>query len=280
MQAALIRLRTIQISCLFACSIFLYQYLPIENSIWIPITVIAILGPFHYGLSVEKARERVIGTLVGLLASMPVTILLRYNHAIIFLVAIVLVFLIGLSVLQSYRYFIMLVTIMLCINYHYMNLPLVDFNEVFFIVNRAMAILIGVIVFYVAEYLFFKKRSQKVMAYVDVAAIDDGLKQVETVVDKLRENSGVTLDEVNAHVEYLSGVSDQLKQARENAQWNIVSQQPLFDAMAEYEKKIDRLLVLFEKWGYEITIQGRQHRGSALHSAILSDFDGVFRYTH
>ena len=143
MQEQLIRLRILHITLLFALALIISQFSNWDDSLWIPISVLAILGPFRPGLSLNKASQRVIGTYAGLILSILVWLVLRYNYVLVFVFALVLVYALAFAMLQQYKYFIMLVTIVICINYDYMNLPL-DFNVIYYLANRGICVAVGV----------------------------------------------------------------------------------------------------------------------------------------
>lgn len=109
----LIQLRIIHVTILFALALFIYQWSEWSDALWIPISVLAIIGPFRPGLTINKAKQRVLGSIAGLLISILIWFLIHYNYNLLVIIALLLVCGVAFAALQEYTYFIMLVTVML-----------------------------------------------------------------------------------------------------------------------------------------------------------------------
>ncbi|WP_119343433.1 FUSC family protein [Facilibium subflavum] len=162
MQEKLIRLRIWQIISLFAFSIFLYQFAQWQQGIWVVISVTAIIGPFYSGLTINKALQRAGGTLAGLMISFLLMLFLRYNDQLLFIIGIILTWFVAFAMAQEYKYFIMLVTVIICINFAYLNIPYIDYSLLHYVATRGMGVFIGILVFLIFEYLIYHNHhSQK-----------------------------------------------------------------------------------------------------------------------
>lgn len=156
MHEKLVAARIWQIVNLFAVSIFIYQFTQWPQALWIPITIMAITGPFKSELTTRKALERALGTTAGLLITIMVLFFLHYNYILVFLFGVFLTWCVAFSMSQSYKYFIMFITIIISINFAYLNLPEVVYNETSFITNRGMGVLIGIILFFIFELMIYR----------------------------------------------------------------------------------------------------------------------------
>mgnify|MGYP000464507612 FL=1 len=167
----LIHLRIIHVTILFAVALFIYQWSEWSDGLWIPISVLAIIGPFRPGLTINKAKQRVLGSIAGLLISILVWFFIHYNYNLLVIIALLLVCAVAFTALQEYTYFIMLVTVMLCVNFDYMNLFFN--NEIVYIANRGMCVLTGVCLCQFFEYFVFKHSYSNAQSLVEKEQIDD-----------------------------------------------------------------------------------------------------------
>ncbi|MFZ9035931.1 MAG: FUSC family protein [Francisellaceae bacterium] len=197
MQEKLVAARIWQIVNLFAVSIFIYQFTQWPQALWIPITIMAITGPFKAGLTTKKAFERALGTTAGLLITMIVLFFLHYNYTLLFLFGIVLTWCVAFSMSQPYKYFIMFITIIISINFAYLNIPGVVYNETSFITNRGMGVLVGIILFLLFELVIYRhyntirvfryqldnyrRMARRSMTSVHMTLIKEGEAALETI---------------------------------------------------------------------------------------------------
>ena len=147
--------RILQVVGLIVLSLLVAQVLQWDQGLWVAVSVTAIIGPFSASLTIEKSRNRIIGTIAGLLIATVLEIFLRYNYQLVFLVGIILAYVLGFAVQQNYRYFIMVVTVAICLNFEYMNLPFTSFEPISFLIARFMAVLAGIALFlFIQKYVY------------------------------------------------------------------------------------------------------------------------------
>ena len=154
--------RILQVVGLIVFSLLVAQVLQWDQGLWIAVSVTAIIGPFSASLTIEKSRNRIIGTIAGLLIATVLEIFLRYNYQLVFLVGIVLAYVLGFAVQQNYRYFIMVVTVAICLNFEYMNLPFTSFEPISFLIARFMAVLTGIALFLFIQKFVFGTQNARV----------------------------------------------------------------------------------------------------------------------
>ena len=149
------KIRILQVVWLIVLSLLVAQVLQWDQGLWVAVSVTAIIGPFSASLTVEKSRNRIIGTIAGLLIATVLEIYLRYNYQSVFIVGILLAYILGFTVQQNYRYFIMVVTVAICLNFEYMNLPFTSFEPISFLIARFMAVLAGISLFlFIQKYVY------------------------------------------------------------------------------------------------------------------------------
>ncbi len=255
----LIKLRIFHLTILFASALCLYQLSQWDDALWIPISVLAIIGPFGHGLSINKAKERMLGSIAGLLISIIIWFLIHYSYNLLVPVALALVYLIAFSVLQNYTYFIMLVTLMLSINFDYMNL---FFNDEFtFIANRAICVLTGVAICQIYEYLLFRKYYDNAISLVETEKID---MLIVAVWDKVKELSDkrrkVNVEDLNKCIEPLLDNLAKLTELKECCLHSYSNQASTLDLIEKYEAKILSLYNWLMNMGYSLL----NHKKSAI----------------
>jgi uncharacterized membrane protein YccC len=162
--------RKLQVVGLIVLSLFVAQILQWDQALWIAVTVTALIGPFSTSLAIEKSRNRIIGTIAGLLIATVLEIFLRYNYQTVFIVGILLAYILGFTVQQNYRYFITVVTVAICLNFEYMNLPFTSFAPISFLIARFMAVLTGIGLFLLTQkYLLGDKNARTELEEATIA---------------------------------------------------------------------------------------------------------------
>lgn len=150
----LIHKRIIHVVIIIVSAFFVAQFTNWSDALWICISALAIIGPFSHGGSIKKAKQRLLGSIAGLLLSVLVWFFLQNFPNTLPIVAVIFIYGVGFCLLQEYTYFIMLVSIMLCLNFDYMNL---FFNtEVAFLTNRIICVFTGVAICQFYEYFIFR----------------------------------------------------------------------------------------------------------------------------
>lgn len=154
--------RKLQVVGLIVASLLIAQILQWDQALWVAVTVTALIGPFSTSLAIEKSRNRIIGTIAGLLIATVLEIFLRYNYQTVFIVGILLAYILGFTVQQNYRYFITVVTVAICLNFEYMNLPFTSFEPISFLIARFMAVLTGISMFLLIQKYFFGAKNARI----------------------------------------------------------------------------------------------------------------------
>ncbi len=155
MQSVATRTRVNQITILVAISFLFYQFASWDHGVWIIISTVVVAGPFSTFLSHQKAKDRFLGTLVGLVVAAGIEYYLLFNPSQLPVVAVLLAFVAGFMVTQPYKYFIVIITTCTCLAYTYMNIPYTTFSPMSFLVDRGMGVFVGVLIFLVMQRFVF-----------------------------------------------------------------------------------------------------------------------------
>jgi uncharacterized membrane protein YccC len=118
----------------------------IQNSYWILLTIIVIMRP-SYGLTKERSKDRIIGTLIG--AAVAVAIVLLTQNVIIYAVLALVSLVLAFSLIQqNYKFAAALITISIIFVYSFIN-P----NAFEVIQYRVIDTIIGSTIAVVANYM-------------------------------------------------------------------------------------------------------------------------------
>lgn len=251
MREKLIKTRILHLSLLFAVSIFVYQYTQWEDGLWIPISVLAIMGPFRPGLAINKAGARILGTLAGLIISLVVWVIMRYSYNLMFIYAIIAAYCVAFAMLQEYRYFILVVTVILCINFNYMNPQY--YNEFYYIINRGICVLTGVSLFLFAEYFIFKPFYANALVLVTHEKINEAVNQsISDFIQLCESNKQVHALEITKCYTLLLTKLDALKEIKASISFGYSEQEQTIALIDRYLKILNEILVLYAKLGFSI----------------------------
>ncbi|SFB40566.1 FUSC family protein [Algoriphagus aquimarinus] len=120
----------------------------IQNSYWILLTIIVIMRP-SYGLTKERSKDRIIGTLIG--AAFAVSIVLLTQNIVVYSALAFVSMILAFSLIQqNYKYSAALITISIVFVYSVIN-P----NAFEVIQFRVIDTIIGAVIAVVANYLIF-----------------------------------------------------------------------------------------------------------------------------
>ncbi|RKR14247.1 putative membrane protein YccC [Maribacter vaceletii] len=122
--------------------------LNIQNTYWILLTIIVIMRP-SYGLTKERSKDRIIGTLIGAVVAVGI-VLITQNMIVYSILAIVSLILAFSLVQQNYKFAAFLITISVIFLYSLAN-P----NAFEVIQYRVIDTIIGATIAVVANYLLF-----------------------------------------------------------------------------------------------------------------------------
>jgi hypothetical protein len=232
----LIQLRIIHVTVLFAVALFIYQWSQWSDGLWVPISVLAIIGPFRPGLTINKAKQRVLGSIAGLLISILVWFFIHYNYNLLVIIALLLVCAVAFTALQEYTYFIMLVSVMLCVNFDYMNLFFN--NEIVYIANRGMCVLTGVFLCQFFEYFVFKHSYSNAQALVEKEQIDGLVINTWNRINQFTPGDKEASIELTKCLDALLLRLEQLRELKESCQYSYSEQQQTLQLIEHYELKL------------------------------------------
>ncbi|MEN9946087.1 MAG: hypothetical protein RLZZ293_473 [Pseudomonadota bacterium] len=231
----LINLRIFHVTILFSVAIFASQFCRWDDPWWITISVLAIIGPFQPGLTINKAKMRVIGTIAGLLISILFWVLIQYNDAWLPVIAVFLLAGLAFASLQEYTYFITFISIMLCVNSDYLNLFFN--NELIFLTGRSMCVLTGVIICQFGEYFIFRHYYNDASALIQAEKLDNLINQIQ---QDLKRND-LDIQQLNQHLSLLMQSLAQLASLKNNFQHSYSQQNSSLTLIAHYEELLYKL---------------------------------------
>lgn len=161
MQSLATKIRINQVTLMILVSFMFYELTNWEEGIWVIISTTVVSGPFSTFLTFEKARNRFLGTMMGLLVAAFFEYYLRYNETQLPVVATIIAFMAGFMATKSYQYFLIVITSMICLGFTYMNIPYTSFEPVDFLVARGMGVFTGICIFiFMQKFIFGDKNSK------------------------------------------------------------------------------------------------------------------------
>jgi hypothetical protein len=240
----LIRKRILHLALLFAASLFLYQFTQWEDALWIPISVLAITGPFRPGLALHKAQQRVLGTVVGLFISIIVWLVLRYSASLLVFYAIIACYIIAFTVLNEYKYFILMVTIFLCINFSYMH-PF-TYSEIDLLINRGLCVFTGVLLLVFAEKYLFKNYYSNAISLVEYEEVDKVLDEaINNFLNLCSWDKKVNTTQINNCISPLLVKLDSLIEIKTSANYGFSKQDALKQRIDNEIAKLSQIINIF-----------------------------------
>lgn len=259
----LIHLRIVHVVIMLATALFIYQFSQWDDGLWIPISVIAIVGPFRPGLTINKAKQRVLGTIAGLLLSVIVWFIIHYNYNLLVIVCLILLYGVAFAALHDYTYFIMLVSIMLCINFDYMNLFFN--NEIIYVVNRGVCVLVGVCICQFYEYFVFKYSYANAIALVEKEKLDELIIQSWNQITKFSEQGRIHARDLDLCIAPLLVSMGELAELKESCEHSYSEQDETLALIEHYQLKLNSAYNLVCELGYKLlTVSERSLAPAAL----------------
>ncbi|NEV94001.1 hypothetical protein G3567_07560 [Psychroflexus sp. YR1-1] len=133
----------LSIAMLFAYSLGLF--FEIQNTYWILLTIIVIMRP-SYGLTKERSKDRIMGTLIGAVIAVGIVLLTQNEilYAVLALVSLVFAFAL---IQQNYKWAAVLITISIVFVYSFINPKALEVIQ-----YRVIDTCIGAIIAVVANY--------------------------------------------------------------------------------------------------------------------------------
>jgi uncharacterized membrane protein YccC len=155
MPSIALRTRINQITILVGVAFLFYQITNWEQGIWILISTFVLVGPISTFLGYEKAKDRFLGTSVGVLIAFCIEYYLYWMPSQLPVIAFIIAVTAGFMVTRPYKYFIIIITTMTCLGYTYMNMPYTPFAPVSFVVYRLLGVFVGVLLFLAIQNFWF-----------------------------------------------------------------------------------------------------------------------------
>lgn len=177
MQSLATRNRAIQITILIGVSFLFYQLTNWQHGIWVVISTTAVVTPFSTFLTVQKAQFRFMGTMIGLVITCAIEYYLKFNPSHFPVLTVIIVFIVGFMATKSYRYFIIMITLATCLVFSSMNIPYTSLTPAMFLVDRAMGVFVGVLIFLVIQHFVFGTANSNLELYEESAETLGKLKK-------------------------------------------------------------------------------------------------------
>jgi uncharacterized membrane protein YccC len=196
--------RVLQVCLLLGVALLFSRIPQWEHGSWVLISVGAIIGPFSPLLTFRKSLLRAMGTTAGLLLS--AILIAAFSHLpwIIPILGVVLAYGIAFTSQQDYRYFIMIVTVVIALNFSDMYVPFTPFEPISFFASRAMGVFIGIGVYVTIEWFVFGRRELIRWAH---ANNDLFTKQLKDAIDAIDALSPLNRDQPHTNQTWLSDLS-------------------------------------------------------------------------
>ena len=161
MSSVATRTRVNQITILAGASFLFYAISGWNEAIWILFSTLVVAGPFNTFLGFGKAKDRFLGTLVGVFIAFCLESLLRFVPSILPIVAYCIAFIVGFMATRPYKYFIIMITVCVCLSYTYMNAPYTSFTPILFVIDRTLGVFVGVLIFLLFQKFVFGTGNSK-----------------------------------------------------------------------------------------------------------------------
>jgi uncharacterized membrane protein YccC len=199
---------------------FLLGYsIDVQQSYWIILTIIVIMRP-SYGLTKQRTKHRVLGTLIG--AAVGVGIVVLTQNPLIYAIVAVLSLIVGFSLVKrNYRNGATFITLYVIFMY-----ALIHPNILELIKFRVFDTLIGSILAYVGNYFFWPAWESKNIKEFFTNSIESFSRFLEEINILYHEKSGVSTEyrlarkEIFLQVANLNGAYQRLIQEPKSKQEN------------------------------------------------------------
>ena len=185
MPARLMHQRILQVCLVLGVAVLFSRVPQWEHGSWVLISVGAIIGPFSPLLTFRKSMLRALGTTAGLLLSAMLIAAFSHLPWTIPILGVVLAYGVAFTAQQDYRYFIMIVTVAIALNFADMYVPFTPFEPWSFFSSRAMGVFIGIAIYVTLEWFVFGKQEFIRWAEVSNDEFADKLATILKQIDSL-----------------------------------------------------------------------------------------------
>ncbi|AEH00051.1 FUSC family membrane protein [Lacinutrix sp. 5H-3-7-4] len=162
----------LRLSIAIVFGFLLGSLLDLKNAYWIVLTIIVIMRP-NYGLTKERSKNRIIGTLIGAVIAI-IIILITKNTTVYMILAVVSLTFAFSLIQQSYKAGAAFITLNIVFVY-----SLIDPNAFSVIQYRVIDTIIGATIAIVANYLVFPSWEYKNLDAVIVGVITSNGKYLQ-----------------------------------------------------------------------------------------------------
>lgn len=159
MQSVATKTRINQITFLVFITFLFYQLTNWVGGFWVPLSAIVIVTPFSTVLTIEKAKNRFIGTIAGLFGAILLQYYLRIFPDQIPVIVVIIAFILGFILNKDYKYYIALITLTVCLSFSYMNSPYTSFEPISLFFARLMGVSGAVFIFFILQTFVFGKNN-------------------------------------------------------------------------------------------------------------------------
>lgn len=256
MSSLATRTRVNQITLLIGVSFIFYELTNWEQGIWVVISTAVVAAPFSTFLSFDKAKARFLGTLVGLVVAAGFEYYLRFNPAQLPVVAFILALIAGFMATKPYRHFIIIITLCTCLGYTYMNMPYTSFAPMSFLIDRAMGVFVGVLIFFMMQTFVFgdsnsklelQEESDSTLSQLQKTLLEYKSTPTLTTAYKCASDIFINTQTLKSYISTASLVfgtesNQALRYARQAAMMNRHAVRLLIDEPEAVLSRIDRLL--------------------------------------
>ncbi|MFD2541949.1 FUSC family membrane protein [Lacinutrix gracilariae] len=162
----------LRLSFAIVFAFLLGSFLDLKNAYWIVLTIIVIMRP-NYGLTKERSKKRIIGTIIGALIATSI-ILITKNTAVYITLAIVSLTFAFSLIQQSYKIGAAFITLHIVFVY-----ALIDPNAFLVVQYRVIDTIIGAFIAVLVNYLLFPSWEYKNLDTVIVNVITSNSNYLE-----------------------------------------------------------------------------------------------------
>lgn len=212
MSSVATRTRVNQITILAGISFLFYAISGWDEAIWVLISTVVVVGPFSTFLGFGKAKDRFLGTLVGVFIAFLLESLIRVVPSILPMVAFFVAMVMGFMVTRPYKYFVILITVCTCLSFTYMNMPYTSFTPLSFVIDRALGVTVGILLFLLFQKFVFGTGNSKLELLEEG---HDNLKRLQATLQQYQASPDLMT--AYASAENVFNSSRQIKSYMESA---------------------------------------------------------------
>ncbi|MDC0534173.1 FUSC family protein [Francisellaceae bacterium] len=243
MYEKLLNKRIFHVSAIIAFGLFLAQILEWPQATWIPISILAIIGPFRPGMTIDKSKQRMLGTIAGLLLTVISSEIIRHFPLILIPLIIVIIFFYAYVAFDpdKYKYMIMMTTLFIGTNYAYMNPPF--YGEFSLFLNRLIAVFAGVAIYLFAEVFIFKRHYNNATCIIEHEAVNELVHETSQNILKTYYKQSFNIQSLNTQLSKILQKKSDLLAHKKSSLQGLSQQDKTLELIEFYIQKLDRCIV-------------------------------------